>query len=130
MQAREKLLRKEERLRKRKRSLSFKDYYDFLNNYSKTSLSQAIIGIYGFNAYIMPFEQLNADWWESYNELRHDKYSSLRQANLQNTLKALGALFWLVYNNSQRSAVMEEELISSDLFYDSSLENEKDSIKL
>lgn len=111
---REKLLIREKKLRSKKRSLTFKDYYFFLDETGYTKLSRATIRLTKFDVFMLPFENINPDWWESYNLLRHDKYNNLKRATLRNTLKALAALFWLICYNWNR--VYSNEFISSDLF--------------
>lgn len=110
---RKKLFEKERDLRKKKRSLTFKDYYDFLKSPEVCNLDQATIRLRPLDAYIMPFQKINPDWWESYNQLRHDKYDNLKSATLQNALKAASALFWLVHHNSKR---IFASTFSSNLF--------------
>jgi len=110
--AREKLLQKEKKIRTRRQSLTFKDYYDFLSNFGYCNLKTATTLLKELNAYMCPFEELNAEWWESYNLLKHDKYSNLKKATLRNALKSLGALFWLVDYNSKK--IFQE--FHSDIF--------------
>jgi len=128
-QAKKDLLQKEQKLKKRKKSLTFKDYYDFLNTYPSIKISSAKITVFDLNAYIMPFEEMNSDWWESYNNLRHDKYNHLKEATLRNAITSLGALYWLVYNNKEKNARTVEDLISSDLFSEYYPEYTKNSRK-
>lgn len=90
---REKLLEREKSCRKKKKSLTFKDYSDFLNK--SIGLSTRTIEIMGLNAYTLPFKEVNPEWWEAYNQLRHDKYGNLKKATLKNALKALGAFCFL-----------------------------------
>lgn len=111
---RKKLLEKERKLRERRRSLTFGDYYSFLNTDKTPKLSSATILLRDFNAYMKPFRIVNPEWWESYNLLRHDKYNNLKNATLRNALKASGALFWLVYWNYKRISIGQS--LSSTLF--------------
>jgi hypothetical protein len=97
---REILLKKEMEQRKTRRSLTFKDYYSFLNSNEVPKLSEATIVVKESNFYIMPFEQSHPPWWQCYNSLKHDKYSNLEGATLRNALKATGALYWLIERNS------------------------------
>jgi hypothetical protein len=78
----------------------------------------------------MPFEQLKSGWWDSYDDLRHNKYTHLKHTTLRNAIASLAALFWLVYNNIEKSARIAEDVLASDLFYTSAAEYEKDSVKL
>jgi hypothetical protein len=34
----------------------------------------------------------NPDWWRSYNRVKHQRHSHFHEANLQNTINAVGAL--------------------------------------
>ena len=130
MQARKQLLNKEKKLRKNRKSLTFKAYYDFLNTYPHTKISSAIIGLSTFHAYVMPFEQVKSDWWDSYNDLRHNKYTHLKHATLRNAIASLAALYWLVHTNIERSARTVDDYLSSELFYEASDEYEQNSYKL
>jgi len=109
---RDELWEKEKKLRDRKRSLTFNDYYCFLNKHGTPRLSSAIIELRGFDVHIMPFEEQSLQWWENHNLLKHDKYSNLKTATLKTTLKALSALFWLVDRNS-RMFSFEKPFLSS-----------------
>lgn len=106
----EELWKKEERLKKRRKSLTFFDYYRFLDKHSVPRLSAATILLEEFDAHLMPFEESNPEWWENYNLLRHDKYANLKTATLRTALKACSALFWLVFQNQALAG------FSSDLF--------------
>lgn len=98
---RDELWSKEEKLKTRKRSLTFSDYCLFLNVHGAQHLRSAKVEITDFNAYFMPFEKKYPEWWETYNQLKHEKYNNLKKATLEMALKLLGALFWLVDYNSQ-----------------------------
>jgi hypothetical protein len=114
--SREELLEKEKSLRKKNKSLTFKHYYDFLDKATSFRTVHRLrdpIQLKALDAYIVPFETARPEWWESYNLLRHDKYSSLTKANLTNTLKAVGSLFWLAEYNSRRIGMMVDEFSSS-----------------
>lgn len=95
----EELWKKEKGLKKRRKSLTFSDYYRFLDKHSVPKLSSATIILQEPDAHLMPFEESNPQWWESYNLLRHDKYANLKKATLRTALKACSALFWLVHQN-------------------------------
>ena len=110
----ESLWRREERLKRTKKSLSFFDYYRFLDKHSMPRLSNATIGLVGSDAYLMPFEESSLQWWESYNLLRHDKYANLKTANLSTALKACSALFWLVYQNQTFSGFESAVFLPKD----------------
>lgn len=97
---REDLLEKERRLKTRKRSLTFNDYYCFLVKHENPSITNATIQLREYEAFVMPFEDATPTWWDScYNLLRHDKYNNLKKATLRNALKATAALYWLIDNN-------------------------------
>jgi len=107
--AREELLDEETDRRKKRRSLTFRHYYDFLRLASRlwTHKLQCPIRLKALDAYVVPFEEPVPEWWQIYNALKHDKYSNLRKATLANALKALGGLFWLVEHNSGTIGMME-----------------------
>lgn len=98
---RDDLWNKEKKRRDNKSSLTFYDYYHFLNEHGSPRLSAAGVQLRDLDAYILPFEEEKPQWWETYNLLKHDKYNHLKAANLGTTLKAIGALYWLVDNNSK-----------------------------
>jgi hypothetical protein len=115
---REKLWRKEEEWRKRNKSSSFNDYYSFLNEHGAQKLSGAAVRIRDFDLYFMPFEKANGEktnpeWWNTYNQLKHDKYNNRKKSTLEVALKALGALFWLIDYNS---LVLGYVRFQSDIF--------------
>lgn len=130
IQARTQLLSTENKLRKKRRSLSFRACYEFLNTHPHTKISSAIIGLSPFHAYIMPFEEVKPDWWNSYDDLRHNKYTHIKHATLHNAIASLAALYWLVHTNIERSARTVDDYLSSELFYESSGEYEQNSYKL
>jgi len=41
-------------------------------------------------------EDLNPDWWRSYNNVKHERNNHFNQANLKNTMNAVGALLLTV----------------------------------
>ena len=123
------LLEKEKSLRKKNRSLTFKQYYAFLDK-AMTSPHRLrdLIQLKSLDAYIEPFETARPDWWDSYNLLKHNKYDSLTEANLTNTLKAVGALFRLAEYNSRRIGRLEE--FTSRIFSSRSIPYEIDVASL
>jgi len=109
----EDLWRKEKKLRSNERSLTFKDYYCFLDKHLIPPLSSACTQLKGFDVYVMPFKE-DREWWKNYNLLRHDKYNNVKAATLRTALKAAGALFWLTDHNSKM--FFFEKPFSSSLF--------------
>jgi len=95
---RKKVLAKERRKRETKKSLSFNDYASLLTK--SNGLKNAVTEIRGLGAYIMPFERIPPKWWNAYNLLKHDKYNNLEKATLENALKAVGGLYWLIASYS------------------------------
>jgi hypothetical protein len=93
------LLEKEKELRACNRSLTFKDYYDYLTKV--IDLKNATITVQNLESQIKIFEKPNPEWWETYNELKHDNYNHLKKATLENALKIVGALFWLIREYSE-----------------------------
>jgi len=115
---REKLWKKEENGKKYSRSLSFNDYYSFLEKHNQQKLGEARVQLKDMGAYFKPFEKTNAkktnpEWWNTYNQLKHDKYDNRKKATLEAALKSLGALFWIVDNNSQ---LLSHDHFQSDVF--------------
>lgn len=113
--AREKLFQVEACRKKKNMSLTFKHYYDFLNLASSKWVHrlQDPVQVKDIDAYVVPFERPMPKWWNSYNLLKHDKYSNLKNATLANALKTLGALFWLVDHNCRALGWFET---GSDIF--------------
>jgi len=106
---RKELFEEETDRKKKNQSLTFKHYYDFLHLASSiwTHRLKDSIRLKDLDAYVVPFERFVPKWWQSHNLLKHDKYSSFRKATLANTLKALGALFWLAEHNSRAIGMRE-----------------------
>ena len=50
-----------------------------------------------FDIQLQPFEELERamKWWKSYNMIKHDRLDNISEANLENVLSALAALFLL-----------------------------------
>ena len=50
-----------------------------------------------FDIQLQPFEELEKamKWWKSYNMIKHDRLGNISEANLENVLSALAALFLL-----------------------------------
>jgi hypothetical protein len=50
-----------------------------------------------FGLRIIPWQNWNSDenpdWWKAYNQVKHKRAQHFRQANLQNTIKAIAGLF-------------------------------------
>lgn len=61
-----------------------------------TSLINEEISIDRFGLTYKPWEKWNAnqnpDWWRSYNNVKHQRNNFFSEANLQNTINAVGAL--------------------------------------
>jgi hypothetical protein len=96
---RDKLWGEEQRRKANNQSLSFKKYSQFLKIHMLPRLDTAIVEIIDFKAYFKPFENEKPEWWDTYNQLKHEKYNSHKKATLETALRILGALFWLVDNN-------------------------------
>ena len=116
--AREMLWIKEEEGKERGRSLTFNDYVQFLEKHNAQGLSRKIVQVPDLKSYFRPFEvstatQTNLDWWNTYNQLKHDKYSNRKKATLKSALKLLGALFCIIDNNSQ---LLFSETLQSSIF--------------
>lgn len=54
-----------------------------------------------YNVTLFPFKKWNKytklDWWEAYNDVKHNRNVHYQKANLGNTLNALGALYILIF---------------------------------
>jgi hypothetical protein len=60
---------------------------------------QVSIPLYGIS--LFPFQNWNVakppEWWTSYNAVKHNRGTHYMEANLKNTLSALGALYILIF---------------------------------
>ncbi len=91
----------------------FKEYCQFdtgsrktIDNYARYILShtpniinQKIL-ILGYDIEIQPFQNWDATkpsgslkWWTAFTDVKHNRYDKLKQANLENVLNILGALY-------------------------------------
>jgi hypothetical protein len=103
--ARDMLWAKEEEGKKHNRSLTFNDYVNFLEKHNYAKLTTKIVQLIELEAYFKPYEPTNTawsniEWWNTYNLLKHDKYSNRKKATLVSALKLLGALLCVIDNNS------------------------------
>lgn len=90
------------------------DYYKKINEYYPDIKNQEIIIVDKKNMKIKPFEfwsknkpSQSLKWWEAYNNVKHGRVLNKKEANLENVLNILGALFILemylfkdIYDNS------------------------------
>jgi len=53
----------------------------------------------------------NPDWWRSYNNVKHERDANFHQANLKNSLNALGALLILIYLYYARKLAVAPEVV-------------------
>jgi len=71
------------------------DYRDLIKP-NLESLINEEIHISRFNLNYKPWENWNGDtnpnWWRSYNNVKHQRNNHFNEANLQNTINAVGAL--------------------------------------
>jgi hypothetical protein len=76
--------------------------HNTINDYRPTiqtkvnSLISEPVNIDRFGLTFRPWEnwigEANPDWWRSYNKVKHERNSHFQEANLQNTVNAVGAL--------------------------------------
>ena len=74
-----------------------------MNNYKGDILSsypgikEEKVNVSYFDIQLQPFEELEKamKWWKSYNMIKHDRLANISEANLENVLSALAALFLL-----------------------------------
>lgn len=98
-----------------------------MGDYSKSILSKipsivnrrVTIPIY--NLSFSPFKEWTAKqppaWWDSYNKVKHHRNTNYKEANLGNTLKALGALYILIFELFRVHKGKEEGGFSANLIY-------------
>lgn len=91
------LLEKKNKLRKRKRSLTFLDYFNFLGKIHDFEKGEVVVK--ELHRSISPFltkDNRIPEWWDCYNRLKHDKYSHFKEATLKIALHGLGATYYLI----------------------------------
>ena len=68
---------------------------DILSSYPR--IKEEKVNVSYFDIQLQPFEELEKamKWWKSYNMIKHDRLSNISEANLENVLYALAALFLL-----------------------------------
>jgi len=91
------LLDKKKKLREKKRSLTFLDYFNFLSKIHDFKKAEVVVK--DLHRSISPFiteENRIPKWWACYNRLRHDKYSHFKEATLNIALHGLGAAYYLI----------------------------------
>lgn len=78
------------------------DYYDEINKCFTDIKKQEIIMEEKRNIKIKPFQNWDRsqaskslDWWNAYNNIKHGRVMNMKDANLENVLNILGALFIL-----------------------------------
>lgn len=83
-----------------KDSKKISDYYDKImeNPFFKNIMNEGTIYIYK-KINIKPFDEWNKNnslkWWESYNDVKHERVAKYKKGNLKNVLNALSALYIL-----------------------------------
>ncbi len=81
--------------------------------------SRVVVYVYPLEI-ISPFCGYRNDdgWWKKYNLLKHNRITRYRQANLTNTLHALGALFLLLVRHKDEEftkALLRFDIVKTDL---------------
>ena len=68
---------------------------DVLHSYP--NIKDEKVNVSYFDIQIQPFGELETSmkWWKSYNMIKHDRLGNISEANLENVLSALAALFLL-----------------------------------
>jgi hypothetical protein len=87
-----------------RKKLKFINVSDFeFNLWKELRLQEAWVVLYIYslfpNCAIMPFKdyrESNDGWWSIYNFLKHNRLDHYEKANLENTIKALSALFLIL----------------------------------
>jgi hypothetical protein len=99
----------------RPQSPSFNRYFCLLDEYGFNKISKATVHLKECpDVVLCPFSKNPPpEWWDVYNVLKHDKYSSWMKANLLTALTCLAALFWLVNNNLRE---LSRDSFSSRIF--------------
>jgi len=71
------------------------EYREVIKNYFDLFPNQEVsISRYGmkFNPWLKWVDNENPNWWKSHNNIKHERNNYFKEANLQNTLNAVGAL--------------------------------------
>jgi hypothetical protein len=86
----------------------FKDYSIFRNEFQ----NHHKVYVRPLDREILPFESWTAqappNWWAAYNSIKHDGIFSKKQANLENALFALAALFLMHCKNRESRNYLEQ----------------------
>ena len=63
----------------------------------RSTIKEEKVNVSYFDIQLQPFEELERamKWWKSYNMIKHDRLDNISEANLENVLSALAALFLL-----------------------------------
>lgn len=75
------------------------DYRNLIKIHSKDFINEeVIIHRYGltYKPWVKWNEDINPDWWKSYNNVKHERNKHFIEANLQNAINAVGALLLTV----------------------------------
>jgi hypothetical protein len=76
------------------------DYKGFINTHLKDFIDEEVI-IHRYGITCKPWEKwsedLNPDWWRSYNNVKHKRNVHYTEANLNNAINAVGALLITVF---------------------------------
>ncbi|EHA1127621.1 hypothetical protein [Vibrio parahaemolyticus] len=108
------------------------DYYKVINSNSKLKLMLTEeIFIPRFGLSFKPFaewsDEKRPDWWQAYNNVKHDRRNSYHQASLQSVLMSLSALMLCVlYLEKHLKPKMQVKEITSKLLPESQLLRFKD----
>lgn len=95
------------------------DYREVLESYYRLSEQAVAIGT-AHKSYdkVKPFEKFatqdSPDWWDAYNDVKHDRFGHLRSATLKNVVGSLAGLFLVnVIDINGRLYAINEGLVHS-----------------
>ena len=83
-----------------------------------------IIDVPQYEIQLVPWEpwgnNINPDWWTAYNSVKHQRDTHFKDANLQNTINAVAALFimiwYLHHEDTQRTKLNKTTLLSAERY--------------
>ena len=83
---------------KRTKNIDIRDYYEIFEQLYNLS-SKDVHNLHTFET-VTPFSEWidnyeSLEWWDAYNDLKHDRFANKKVATLGKTLNALGGLFLL-----------------------------------
>ena len=94
----------------------FRDFFEPIYQLSSVEV-QIAHGLTFYERKSCPFKEFKydkiPDWWTSYNHVKHEWFDCIKEATLENTVRALAGLFVLniIHKDSQKYLIQHTEVI-------------------